>query len=217
MKELLLAVVAYLCIGYINEFTAENQVYHNINDPPLFDRGHQLFPVIESIYANGLLIALLFYFGLRWGVRHPSTLVNYLWMITFLFMGRVILLTVTQLPPPILGCSTVAKGDPLHFRVLQKTWTECMDLMYSGHTIHSVLIALFVFYLSPYTWEKIIISVFTILELCFIIAGRLHYTSDVLVAALITFLTFVAWPDINAVIHHWYHGGIYGRLLKNLK
>jgi hypothetical protein len=217
MKEVIFAIVAYLFVGYINEFTAENQVYHTVHDPPLFDRGHQLFPVISMNYANGLLIALLFYFLFRWALKHPSTLVNYLWMTTFLFIGRVVLLTVTQLPPPILGCSSVAKGDPLHFKLLQKTWTECMDLMYSGHTIHSVLIALFVLYLSPYAWEKIIISGLTLIELCFIIAGRLHYTSDVLVAALVSFLTFVAWPDISVVVHHWYHGGIYGQLLKKLK
>jgi hypothetical protein len=214
MKALLFAIAAYLTVGYINEFTAENQVYHNINDPPLYDRGHEFFPVISDIYPNGLLIALICYFVARWGIRYPNTLINYLWMITFLFAGRVILLTITQLPPPVPGCSTVSKGDPLHFHVLNKGWKECMDLMYSGHTIHSVLISLFVLYLSPYAWEKILISGVTMIELVLIISSRLHYSSDVLVASLVTFLTFVAWTDINEIAHHWYHGGNYGRLLK---
>jgi hypothetical protein len=217
MKEILMAIGVYLSIGYINEFTAENQVYHSINDPPLFDRGHQLFPVINQAYANYLLIALISYFVLRWGVQYPRVAINYLWMISFLFVGRVILLTVTQLPPPIDGCSTVKKGDPLHFHVLKKTWTECMDLMYSGHSIHAVLIFMFVLYLSPYTIEKIGIFILTIVELCFIVAGRLHYTSDVLIATLVSVLTFVSWTDINTIVSHWYNGGIQGQMLKKLK
>lgn len=214
MKELLFAITAYLVVGYINEFTAENQVYHSINDPPLFDRGHQLFPTIASAYPNYLLIGLISYFILRWGIRYPRTAVNYLWMIAFLFSGRVILLTITQLPPPLPGCSTVAKNDPIHFKVLQKTWTECLDLMYSGHAIHAVLILMFVLYLSPYKLEKLAIFTLTMIELCFIIAARLHYTSDVLVASLVSVLTFVSWTDIDTIVHHWYHGGIYGRMLK---
>lgn len=52
MKELLIAIAVYLSVGYINEFTAENQVYHDIKNPPLFDRGHQLFPTIDQKYPN---------------------------------------------------------------------------------------------------------------------------------------------------------------------
>jgi len=216
MKEIVFALLAYLGIGYINEFTAENQVYHNINDPPLYDRGHRIFPVISKNYPNYLLIALVIYFISRWGYKHPTTIVNYLWMITVLFTGRVILLTVTQLPPPLPGCSTVNKEDPLHFKVLQNTWVECMDLMYSGHAIHSVLILMFVLYLSPYKLERYGLMAITFIELCFIIAARLHYTSDVLVATIVTLLLFVGWVDINQLGHHWYHGGLYGRLLKKL-
>jgi hypothetical protein len=213
MKELLIAIAAYLSVGYINEFTAENQVYHDIKNPPLFDRGHQLFPTIDQKYPNYLLIALISYFVLRWGVQYPRTAINYLWMISFLFAGRVLVLTVTQLPPPLPGCSTVAKGDSLHFRVLKKTWTECMDLMYSGHAIHTVLIFMFVLYLSPYKLEKLALGIITLVELCCIIASRLHYTADVLVASIVSVLTFVSWTDINTIVHHWYHGGTYGRML----
>jgi hypothetical protein len=214
MKELLIAICIYLSIGYINEFTAENQVYHNINDPPLYDRGHELFPTIRQVYPNYLLISLGCYFILRWCIQYPRVAVNYLWMISFLFAGRVIVLTVTQLPPPVKGCSTVQRGDPLHFHVLKKTWTECIDLMYSGHAIHAVLILMFVLYLSPYKVEKLILFILTIVELFFIIASKLHYTSDVLIATLVSVLTFVSWTDINSIVNHWYHGGIYGRLLK---
>jgi hypothetical protein len=211
--DVLVAIGAYLSIGYINEFTAENQVYHNINDPPLYDRGHEFFPTISQKYPNYLLIAFISYFILRWGLQYPRVAINYLWMISFLFAGRVILLTVTQLPPPVKGCSTVIKGDPLHFHVLKKTWTECMDLMYSGHAIHTVLILMFVLYLSPYKVEKLIVFILTIVELCFIIASKLHYTADVLVASLVSVLTFVSWTDINSIINHWYYGGLYGRFL----
>lgn len=209
------ALLAYLTIGYINQFAAENQVNHEIDESPLFDRGHNFFPLISQTYPNVLMGLFIGYFVLRWGILYPQTLTNYLWMITVLFMVRVIVLTVTQLPPPLKGCSTVSKDDPLHFIVLKKM--ECLDLMYSGHTIHTVLVMMFTLCLSPYWMERYAVVFFTLLEICLIISSRIHYTADVLVAILVTFLIFLGWVDIQHIYTHWYHGGLYGRTLKSIK
>jgi len=213
IKQLIIAIVFYLLIGYINEFAAENQVYHNINDPPLFDRGHNLLPLLSKTLPNIGLICFIIYFIMRWGIQYPTTLTNFLWIISILFIGRVFLLSVTQLPPALSNCSTVKAGDSLYFNVFRKGWNECLDYMYSGHTIHCVLVALFTLYLSKNMFEKITIILATVLELGLIIGSRIHYTSDVLVGTLVTILIFFSWPGINNLVNYIYKGGIYGNHL----
>ena len=215
LKKLVIAIVFYFLIGYINEFVAENQVYHSINDPPLFDRGHNILPLISKNIPDIGLTSFLIYFIVRWGIKYPNALINYLWIISILFIGRVILLSVTQIPPALPGCSTVNKGDSLYFNIFRKGWNECLDYMYSGHTIHCVLVALFTLYLSTNTFEKTLVILATVIELVFIIGSRIHYTSDVLVGTLVTILIFFSWPGIDNVLKHISQGGIYGAMLKN--
>lgn len=213
-NTLVFAIIFYLLIGYINEFVAENQVYHSINDPPLFDRGHNLLPLVSQDLPNIGLISFLIYFIIRWGIKNTDALSNYLWIISFLFIGRVVLLSVTQIPPAIPGCSTVKAGDSLYFNVFRKGWNECLDYMYSGHTIHCVLVAIFTFYLSNNIVEKTLVILATILELLLVIGSRMHYTSDVLVGTLVTILMFFSWPGVNNIMHHINKGGIYGASLR---
>jgi len=214
--SIFIAIVFYLVIGYINEFAAENQVYHDIDNPPLFDRGHNLLPPISKTLPDIGLILFILYFIIRWSITHPTALVNLLWMIGLLFIGRVVLLTVTQIPPAVPHCSSVKKNQPIHFKIFREGWNECLDYMYSGHTIHCVLIALFTLFLSTNMSEKIFIIIATIIELLLIISARMHYTADVLVGALVTILMFFSWPGIENLVSHIYKGGIYGSSLKNL-
>lgn len=215
IKNLLIAIAFYLLIGYINQFTAENQVYHNIKEPPLFDRGHNLLPLISKTFPDIGLIGFLIYFIIRWGIQYPTTLINYLWIVGFLFIGRVILLSVTQLPPALPNCSTIKSGAKPHFILFKKDWNTCIDYMYSGHTLHCVLVALFTVYLSKHMFEKSIILVALLIEILLIIASRIHYTSDVLIATLISILIFFSWPGLGNIKKHINSGGIYGSMLKN--
>jgi len=212
-ESLVVAILVYLLVGYMNEFIAENQVYYDINQPPLFDRGHNLIPKINRAYADYGVIGFLIYFIVRWGFKYPNTIVNYLWIISFMFLGRMIIMSVTQLPPAITGCSTIKPNEKLHFRLFRKGWNECLDYMFSGHTLHCVLIVLFSFYLSNNVFEKILISIACLIEIICIIGSRIHYTADVLVATMITLLAFYSWPGIDNIQNHIKTGGIYGVII----
>jgi len=212
---LLTAIAVYAVIGYTNLFATENQVYHNINERPLYDRGHNLIPIVSKMWANVGTGLIIFYFVIRWGSRYPNVLTNYLWLVSLLFIGRVAILSVTQLPPAVPGCSTVKKGDKLHFKMKKNNFKECLDYMYSGHTLHCVLVALFTLYLSTHALEKVVIVLAVLAELVLIVGSRMHYTSDVLVATLVSILVFFAWPGIGNVKTHISAGGIYGALLRN--
>jgi hypothetical protein len=214
---LLTALAVYAVVGYVNLFATENQIYHNINDPPLYDRGHRLIPIVSTTWANvgtGLIIS---YFVIRWGSQYPNVLTNYLWLVSLLFIGRVAMLSVTQLPPAMPGCSTMKKGDNLQFILGNNNFKWCLDYMYSGHTIHCVLVTLFTLYLSTHTLEKVLIVLAVLAELVLIVGSRMHYTSDVLVATLVSILVFFAWPGIGNVKTHIMSGGLYGLLMRNKK
>lgn len=218
LKYFAVALTVYLAVLYICEFAAENQVYYMVDRKPLFDRGHNWFPVVPSLYADVVLGFLMVYFVLRVALQNNvSILTNYLCLVALLFSGRILLLYATQLPPPVPNCSTVKKGDPLHFDLLNSQWKECMDLMYSGHTLHSTLIFLFILYMSPYPAEQFAIGLVVLAELYLIVASRMHYTADVVVAVIVSILAFLSWTDIAGIQHLWYFGGAYGRALRQNK
>jgi hypothetical protein len=211
----LFALAAYLAVLYVSEFAVENQIYRMVHQKPLFDRGHNLFPVVPNLYANIVLIGLMVYFVARAAFQNNiSILTNYMCMLVVLFLGRIVLLFVTQLPPPVPDCSTVKDGDPLHFVLLKSDWKECMDLMYSGHTLHSTLIFMFILYISKYPLEQFAIGMLVLVEYYLIIASRMHYTADVVVAVIVSILAFLSWSDISGLHKLWYYGGLYGRALR---
>lgn len=212
-QGIIVALVVYFAVGYLNEFVVENTVWHDIRRPPLYDRGHHLIPHVRARWPNLLLVALVAYFVLRWGWRHPKMLENYLWIIALLFIGRVLAFSVTQVPPPRQGCSTREKGDPLRIVPFIGHWKECEDQMYSGHTIHVVLIALFVLYARCSVAEKATVAVLAAAELVMVVGGRLHYTADVVIGALVAVLAFFAWPGVDRAVANMQHGGVLGRRL----
>jgi hypothetical protein len=203
-QGIIIAIVLYLLVGYINEFFATNQVYWMVNQKPLFDRGFNLIPQIPYHYADFLLIILAVYFIMRWGIKNVQIIENYLWIITILFIGRVLAFSSTQIPPAVEGCKSRKATDSITWFVGPKR-DECMDYMYSGHTIHAVLIALFVLFLSNSKIEKVIIVLLVIIELFFIIGSHMHYTADVIIGTTVTVLMFFAWPGIDSVFD-WTNG-----------
>jgi len=210
-----IALTVYLVVGYANQFGAENQrIQYDEEHPPLYDRLHNVLPVVPKLFPDVLTVGIVSYFLLVWGIRYPKIIENYLWIATFLFVGRVLCFTVTQFPPARDECSTRKEGEKVHFRVFSKNWKTCNDAMYSGHTFHTMLALLFILYLSKSTIEKTIIFLLVLLDLTLIIASRIHYSCDVLVATLVTILMFYAWPGVDNVIKNITDGGIYGLMLK---
>lgn len=199
-QGIVVALVVYFSIGYLNEFAAENTVWRSIHEAPLYDRIHAVVPPISTMWPDVGLVALLVYFVVRWGVPDPKVLENYLWLVALLFVGRVLTFSATQVPPPRPGCSSVDKDSRLRWIPFANGWKECEDEMYSGHTIHAVLIAMFVLFLSRSVPEKVVVVLAVIAELVLVIVGRLHYTADVLVAVIVTALAYLAWPGVDAFL-----------------
>lgn len=213
-QGIVLGLFAYGVLGYFNSFAEKNQILQYPTDnPPLYDRLHNVLPVFPKIYPDVLAVGLVTYFVLRWGFKYPKVLENYIWILVILFVGRVLTFTMTQFPPSRPGCSTRREGDKIIANPFPKNWQACRDMMYSGHTFHTLLILLFVLYLSKSYAEKTIVFMLVILELILVIGSRSHYSCDVFVGSLVTILIFYAWPGADQVLRNIVDGGIYGIML----
>lgn len=195
------STVLYFIIAYLNGYFAVNSIDKEPNMPPLYDRLYQIIPQISRSYPDDLLIALIVYFFIRWWFSNKIILEHFFIIMTVIFGLRVICFMVTEEPPPIKGCEERKKGQaPKGFIEMMREIfysRSCSDLMFSGHAAFTVLIMMYTLYYSKYSIERTIITILCLIELVLIIAGRLHYSSDVIVGSAITVLAFYSWQHIG--------------------
>ncbi|XWV25774.1 PAP2 superfamily [Tupanvirus soda lake] len=193
--NLLLAVVSFSFISYLNGLVALNMINTAINSPTLPDIGFQYLPQISATVPNLLLIFSCIYFALRFfRLDNLRTLVDLVWCITVLFAIRIFTFTVTIVPPSTIGCINRDINDPIEWNVVEyliySDDNTCTDYMFSGHACYFVVLLLYTLRLSKYKWEKIIFAVLTLLGLISIICGHIHYTADVVVGIVLSFWCF---------------------------
>ncbi|KAL0483578.1 hypothetical protein AKO1_014569 [Acrasis kona] len=138
--------------------------------------------------------------------------IRFLTLDTILMMLRGCTVVSTSLNNPFPGCFRCGAGECPRTYQESILWTfvkfsslsECGDMMFSGHTLHFLLAAL--------TWSKFInykyvtlaihpsIWLFCITGIIMLIASRMHYTNDVLVAI---FITLPIWALYHQVLERY--------------
>jgi len=190
-KTFIFTIGLYLLILYINQWFAVNSPDMEKNQTRLYDRGFDIFkPPISSRIPDILLITTMIYFILRWYSTHKKLLIKFFFLMILLFTMRVFIFMATETPTPLANCDPNKEGDKWNkfdikwvFGDHEKT---CLDNMFSGHAVHIIGIFLFTLMFSSYLREKIIIGILMVVTLITLIWSRLHYTSDVVVAACLT-------------------------------
>lgn len=113
-----------------------------------------------------------------------------LWLLTIIFSYRLIAFTVTHFPPATKEYVYKMENEPMVWNVLgfliTKSFNSCTDYMFSGHAVYFTLLNLSLCDLSHQTIEKKFFFIYTIVGIITIIASRLHYTVDVLIAIIIS-------------------------------
>jgi PAP2 superfamily C-terminal len=193
-------------IGWLNLFAAENVTDYEFNKPPLRDALHQLIPPISFTAPNILVTSIIIYFFLKFMWVNPNIVSYYCILATILFAIRIITFTVTQAPPP-QDKNNPWRKDNCKKHVLRhigfnfgKTDNTCVDYMFSGHAINSLMPAVFFWLFNPNVIENSIITILATINLVLISAARLHYTSDVIIGAVLSILTPLALP-ISMIWH----------------
>lgn len=189
--QLILVLLLFSAISYINGLFAINLVNSIRTQPTLPDIGFSILPQISAMYPNMLFIISFIYFCFRFIRRdNIDALIKLLWCMTILFTLRLITFTVTTVPPATTFCYARNDNSTIEWNVfnilLSKDDNTCIDYMFSGHTIYFMILLLFVLNFSQSIVEKIFCSIHTLFSILSIISGRIHYTVDVVVAIIIT-------------------------------
>ena len=188
--------IYFIVIFIVTVFITENLKDYEFKDDSLPDVLHNNFKKFISMQnVNYILTVYLLYCFIRVITLNIRYMCDALILISILFILRIFTFSVTNLPPTYILkknkelCKYKIFGKSLGFS-FKKISKTCNDYMYSGHTVHIVSLLLFILYFSKNIIEKIILTCLAIFLLFIIINSRMHYTSDVIVAVIITFLLF---------------------------
>jgi len=96
---------------------------------------------------------------------------------------------MTMVPPAMSDCYPSTESAPWIFFVFY-TQSTCIDYMFSAHTFHLTLFSLFTIVNSSVSLEKVLVTIFSLITIFMIIAARLHYTADVIIAFILCICLF---------------------------
>ncbi|MDP6684624.1 MAG: phosphatase PAP2-related protein [Candidatus Marinimicrobia bacterium] len=181
-------IIPYIAFGYLNNFIAYNFVSPSVYHPKLFDYGHYILPEISTLFPDFLFFSIFLYFLVRWR-KNQDLLKSFFLLAGILFILRLFTFPMTMVPPAASDCYPSSEDAPWIFFVLY-TQSTCIDYMFSAHTFHLTLFTLFTIVKSSYTIEKVCITTFSLITFFMIIAARLHYTADVIIAFILCTCVF---------------------------
>ncbi len=188
-KELLVYFGYYSIISYLNIFAAVDIIDPERTLTELYDLGYRYFPEISRNYQNVSIVILYFYFVFRWLSLDQKVLAKFFKLLAILFTMRIFAFVMTVVPPTTESCYGRNPGDSVIWYYLMEEKC-CLDYMFSGHACHIVIIFLLTVKYSSNKVEKIVMTILTPLMLLLIIAARMHYSVDVYIACLLSYLLF---------------------------
>lgn len=180
---LLLIVVIALPVFF--QYVEQRQGY-DLNDVLL----NALPPTDVSIPIFAIIWSMVVLFIIR-SFTNPQLFITYLFGFLFICLCRIVTMTLVPLNAP---ANLIALQDPLaNFFYGTKDFIT-KDLFFSGHT---ATLCLF-FFCFQRKWDKIIALICTIAVGFLVLIQHVHYSIDVIVAPVFTYLSFfVAKKIVN--------------------
>lgn len=186
---------------------------------PLHDRLFSIIPdwsdwrgwfpdlFLSSFIASCVLFNVLWVRRARIQFQGLVVLRRFLWILSVLYLFRMMTFMVTTIPNPIHNCvpkyARVADfaayleliGDMASGQV-----SACTDNIYSGHTAMAVLIV-FTFWMYSGSWVlQVYALVHGLLAISAILVTRLHYTVDVLIAMFMSAFVFLIFHFLLTIM-----------------
>lgn len=178
----------------------------------------KLFPV--NIYKSEELIELLVNISVIYVIIRAfweKNTKHRLFQQAFITIGtvyilRAVVLSSTQLPNPYKQCNSMINTDtPILINILSvmmKLKRTCSDVLFSGHAMTMTLLILLArdFFSDM---EYLIMGVYSISTCVLIIISKFHYTVDVVIGIIITFLIYssismIASSEYNSLRSQWF-------------
>ncbi len=167
-------VLFYLLIAVILNFIAYRIINSRDNiHPPLADVLHDQLPFLDHYYMNDVLTISIFVFVV-FNLTMPQ-LNKFFIVLVILYVLRAFTMCATHMPAVNPNCKSAL-------------FDSCHDLMFSGHTTMTTtsLLALHYWVGTP----LFIVLPYYLTTIFFILAQRRHYTSDVLIATILSTSVF---------------------------
>jgi len=152
-----------------------------------------LWGVFPSFFLIGFMLFTLF--GLMlFNSQGSQILIRFMILDAFLLFLRSLTISTTQMNDPNAACRNCGSvcPDSIWLGIKQVILYPyplgtCGDCMFSGHTVHYLLMALCWQRYSTNTFKKFLIWLVCLYGLFSLVSCRYHYTIDILVAAIFTF------------------------------
>ena len=196
IKLLIYCISLYIFIGLVTIAVTENISDREVNKETLYDLIHEITPAFPTQRTVTYIVYFfILYTFFRWGYFDLNKVSLFFFSLAVIYLLRLFTFTFTQTPPPsnkdnqwrIDHCKrTILSSFGIS---LKKISSACIDNMFSGHASNIVVALTIILLYSKYKTEKIVLSLLGILSLITVITGRLHYSSDVIVATIISSLT----------------------------
>ena len=191
---LIYSVIFYIIIGLISVFASENIADREWKNHKLYDIIHNAFAVWPAPdIPNYCVYFSILYTIIRWTPVNMRIVALYFLALSMSLTCRLFTFLVTQTPPPRLKNDKwrrqhCRRNMFTHFGINFKKVDTCIDNMFSGHTTHIITALSIVLLFSTNIYEKSAFLIFGFFSSLAIITGRLHYSSDVMVATIISYL-----------------------------
>lgn len=195
---LLLSFICYGVVGFFDIFVGENMNFIEEKKHSLYDIVHANTDIYMSIpMLFNILAVIVVLFLIRWFVFDKKVLILYFLLMATLYLLRLMTYTVTQTPPPEAvrqhSCQRTFFKHTIGFSVGDVN-KMCMDNMFSGHVATVVIMFLLTLKFSKSVVEKIVVGGVMMSITFFAVTSRIHYTSDVVIAIIISVLLFLVFP-----------------------
>ncbi|KAG0247814.1 hypothetical protein BG011_000886 [Mortierella polycephala] len=200
-----------VCIGmaFCNQLSDHRWVETQYTDVLLSDRGFDVIPALADIQpANTFVMTSVLFTVFGIGLICPDwtkraiVLRRILWVIGTLSAFRSLTLSVTTLPTPKEGCQPSLKTGfwdmfIIALEMIPGTVEACTDDIFSGHSVFMVTCAIQWRLYCKNKWVTYFSYLYISIGLYFVVATRLHYTVDVVLAV---FITFAGWSVYMAMV-----------------
>ncbi|KAG0051575.1 hypothetical protein BGZ83_003548 [Gryganskiella cystojenkinii] len=201
----------FVCIGmaFCNQLSDHRWIQTEYTQVLLSDRGFDVIAAQSDISpANTFVMTSVVFTVLGIGLICPDwttramVLRRVMWVIGILSVFRAMTLSVTTLPTPKAECRPSLKTGfwdmfIVALQMIPGTVEACTDDIFSGHTVFMVSCAIQWRLYCKNKWITYFSYLYISVGLYFVLATRLHYTVDVVLAV---FITYAAWSLYIAMI-----------------
>jgi len=124
---------------------------------------------------------------------------RFFWLTGWLYFVRGILISVTTMPNPagpsckVIQAENVGGTFHLLMHLISGKYKSCTDMIFSGHT--TILVSCMLTW-QLYSHNRLVliyIYLHTALGVFFVLASRLHYTVDIILAILMTYTSYCVY------------------------